>query len=260
MNENATLYKKLAAVMGGISRVPKNGINQHFRYKFAQDSDVLDVVRSLLAEQSVAVFVSMTDLVQDGKITRATFEYTLACGDTGATITTRWTGEAADSQDKGINKAATAALKYWLLKTFLISTGDEDPDAGPAPRRPAATEPEPAPEPPPQPAHWATNGGGVRIAAQMNELGLSWSAVADKIQPGTHLTRMSDTTLTEAEFAARLTSLAAPPPEPPPPAAPFPPPPEAPDASPETSPRPEGEGPGVRASKSRPSYGAPPSH
>jgi|GEM_PF-4547377 len=63
-------------------------------------------------------------------------DYTLACGDTGATITTRWTGEAADSQDKGINKAATAALKYWLLKTFLISTGDEDPDAVPAPESP----------------------------------------------------------------------------------------------------------------------------
>lgn len=100
------------------------------------------------------------------------------------------------------------------------------------------------PKHPTAPAHWATNGGGVRIAAQMNELGLSWSAVADKIQPGTHLTRMSDTTLTEAEFAQRLTALATPPEPPPTPDAP---PPEAPDPAPKPP-----------ASKPRPAYGAPP--
>lgn len=57
--------------------------------------------------------------------------------------------------------------------------------------------------------HWATNGGGQRVAAKMAELGITWAAVADKMQPDTVLARMSDTTLTEAEFTQRLIDLAA---------------------------------------------------
>lgn len=62
---------------------------------------------------------------------------------------------------------------------------------------------------PPTPKHWATNGGGQRVAAKMAELGITWAAVADKMQPDTVLARMSDTTLTEAEFTQRLIDLAA---------------------------------------------------
>ena len=42
-----------------------------------------------------------------------------------------WTGESLDTQDKGITKAATSAEKYFLMKTFVISTGDakDDPDS-----------------------------------------------------------------------------------------------------------------------------------
>lgn len=57
--------------------------------------------------------------------------------------------------------------------------------------------------------HWATNGGGHRVAAKMTELGLSWPQIADKIQPDTVLNRMSDTTLSETEFTQRLIELAS---------------------------------------------------
>jgi hypothetical protein len=141
MNENAVLYAKLAAVMSQLKRLKKKGFNQHFKYKFVSDADVLDTLRKLLAEKNIAVFASMTgfEQVDGGKTssggqqvkTRAHFEFTLACGDSGATVTSSWYAESLDTSDKGLNKAATAALKYWLLKTFLLSTGDEadDPDA-----------------------------------------------------------------------------------------------------------------------------------
>lgn len=227
-NGKATLYRKLAKVMSGINRVPKNGYNDHYRYPFVQDNDVLDAVRNLMSEHELSILVNMVGVPAQTEMqtkngttihTVATFEFTIACGETGETVTTQWTGEASDAMDKGINKAATSAMKYWLLKTFMISTGD-DADNGPEPsnRRPVRRAAAPAPRqqpraeepaPPPQPAHWATNGGGQRVAAKMAELGITWAAVADKMQPDTILARMSDTTLTEAEFTQRLIDLAA---------------------------------------------------
>ena len=49
--------------------------------------------------------------------------------DSGATLIGRGVGEALDIQDKCLNKAITAAVKYWLIKTFLVGAG-EDADSG----------------------------------------------------------------------------------------------------------------------------------
>lgn len=133
MNDKAKLFAKMAKVMGELARIPKNGHNNHFNYDFAIDADVSDAIRSKLAENGIAFFASMVDCAQSevgGKSVRtiATFEFTFACTETGESMTCRWSGESIGSDDKGVNKASTAALKYFLLKTFIISTGD-DPDA-----------------------------------------------------------------------------------------------------------------------------------
>ena len=53
-------------------------------------------------------------------------------------------GQGEDAGDKGANKALTAAVKYILMKTFLIPTGeDADGDA------PSAETPKPEPKPDP---------------------------------------------------------------------------------------------------------------
>lgn len=138
----ASLYKKLARVMGQLDRLPKTGHNKHFDYKFATDADVSDAIRGKLAEEGIAFYAEMVTSNQE-PVTRETkygvkttihtiahFAFTFADADTGATVTTTWSGESMDEQDKGLNKAATAALKYFLLKTFMLSTGDpkDDPD------------------------------------------------------------------------------------------------------------------------------------
>ena len=127
----APLYMKMAAVMGHLERLPKRGVNKHFGYPYVTDSDVLDAVRKAMAEERVAFFVSMDATATTPKGSSVLLSLTFADGDTGAAKTIRWEGEAHDSQDKGINKAVTAGVKYCLLKTFLMSTGDDsDPDAG----------------------------------------------------------------------------------------------------------------------------------
>jgi len=139
----AALFAKLAKVMGKLKKLPKTGYNTHFKYKFVTDGDVSDAVRAALASEGVAFFASL-QLVssEDGGKTKrgdvitktlAEFIFTFADGETGATWSCNWTGEAIDTQDKGIAKAATSALKYFLLKTFVLSAGDPTDDSDNAP-------------------------------------------------------------------------------------------------------------------------------
>ena len=129
-NASASLYKKMSGVMGRLDRIPKRGINQHFKYAYVTDADVLEGVRKAMAEEGLAFFVNTVDIEQDGNRTTGTYDVTFADGETGATLTVTWIGEALDAQDKGMSKALTGAIKYGLMKTFLISTGDADPDEG----------------------------------------------------------------------------------------------------------------------------------
>ena len=102
---------------------------------------MLESVRKELVKNGIALFVSLDNSERQGDHTTAWFSITFADVDTGATYSINWASEAQDKGDKGLNKAATAAVKYCLLKTFLIPTGDGDPDGDgamqPQPSRPA---------------------------------------------------------------------------------------------------------------------------
>lgn len=129
-NENGVkLFQKMARIMGELKRLPKTGFNKHFEYKYATDSDIADTIRELLSKENIAFFAEMVSIEQIGKKSRAQFVFTFACGDTGFTRSCSWFAEADDGQDKGLNKTATAAEKFFLLKTFVMSTGDERDDA-----------------------------------------------------------------------------------------------------------------------------------
>lgn len=170
----ARLASKIAAVMGEVKRVRKDGYNAHHKYAFASAGEVVDMVRGLLADKGVALLQLPTDVRWDeiktrngtSTVCRAWFAMTLVCADTGAQFVVPWLGEAQDSMDKGYSKAATAAQKYFLLKTFLISTGDEeDPDQGQAPQ--------PAPQPRATPQQIA------EMKRIVSEMGGEWEAYAD---------------------------------------------------------------------------------
>jgi len=137
----ASLYCKMARVMGELTRLEKTGWNKFHQYKYASESDVADAVRHAMAIHNLALFVQIVRIerIDTGRktsggsptiLTRVQVEFTFADGDTGATEHRIWEGEALDSDDKGINKAVTAAEKYFLLKTFIMSSGDkvDDPD------------------------------------------------------------------------------------------------------------------------------------
>jgi hypothetical protein len=149
MTEKKTLIKKLAAVMQAVKGVPKNGFNAHFNYAFVQESDVLDVVQSELSSRDVMLIPSIEQSTRETlgtsksgarkDLTTIDMTFTFVDGDSGEERSHHWVGWGVDGEDKGGYKAITGATKYFLLKTFLLSTGD-DPErtTGAAPNLPQA--------------------------------------------------------------------------------------------------------------------------
>jgi hypothetical protein len=132
-----SIASSIAAVMAKCHRIPKNGYNQFHKYKFATEADVSDTVRELLAAENVCFMPSVEEVKQQtiqtksGTATLTTIKMNMRfiSGNTGEELVSSWYSEAADNSDKSINKCVTAGVKYFLLKTFLISSGDIVDDA-----------------------------------------------------------------------------------------------------------------------------------
>jgi len=132
----STLIKKLAKIMAETRWVEKKGHNSFFNYDYARETDILDAVRSKLATNGVFVFTSIesVDLKETGKRTRdgspvnmvtVRTKHVFRDGDSGESAEVFGTGSGEDSGDKAVYKAITGAMKYFLSKNFLISTGDD---------------------------------------------------------------------------------------------------------------------------------------
>jgi len=139
MREKSSLFPKLARVMGQVSRIPKEGrFRGKMEYDFVRASDLCDAIRPLLAAEGVGLLYSVESVdfpvlpaggraatERDGQRCIVTVGITLG-DESGETLHAQAIGESIDWGDKGLNKAQTAAVKYWLLKTFLVATGEGD--------------------------------------------------------------------------------------------------------------------------------------
>lgn len=125
------LVEKLAAVMAAVERVPKNGENKFHGYKYATEADLSDAVRSNLAKHGVMLVPSVESLewreveTKRGKERIATLRVKFTATDGATQIEFTVIGEGQDPGDKATYKAMTGAMKYALLKLFLIPTGDD---------------------------------------------------------------------------------------------------------------------------------------
>lgn len=138
MSERAGLYKKLHAVMADVAYIRKDSKNDFHGYKYASEAAVKSALHEAFVKHGLMFMMSVVD-VQDreaaptakGKaqwITRVTVECEFIDIDTGHAVTKVFAGQGIDSEEKGIFKALTGALKYSLVSQFLIETGD-DPEA-----------------------------------------------------------------------------------------------------------------------------------
>jgi hypothetical protein len=137
LKPKALLFKKMSLALGEVKRIPKNGFNSFFQYKYSQEGDILDGIRPILSEVGLMVWTTIQEDTRKvvtyysrGKeqgqktITRVRVKFTIACADGGESLESYYVGEGEDEGDKGLYKAYTGATKYFLTKNFLISSGD----------------------------------------------------------------------------------------------------------------------------------------
>lgn len=169
----ASLFKKKAAVMQALEGgMAKTGKNDHFDYKFVTASDIKRVVSHLFAQHGISLQMSgiatenVVYLVEtkdfktkevrtkEVPILRVQFAITLCDVDTGATEQSFWFGEAGATDDKAASKAATSALKYYLIDNLMIADKDEDKRDTDRDANKRRAETPPPPQAPAAP-HWS---------------------------------------------------------------------------------------------------------
>ena len=135
------LYQKLAAITGEVAAIAKGGTNTEQKYQYIEYGAVAGELRGLFAKYGVIIVPSMQKTSEQsreeitskygakGVAVLIDFEYRVINADKpDDNFTVNWVGEAADYGDKATNKAATSALKYYLMRQFNISEKGEDPD------------------------------------------------------------------------------------------------------------------------------------
>lgn len=130
-SERGNLYTRLARILGKIEKIPKEGYNDYHEYKYVKEDTLTEQIRPMLAEEGISLIFGAEEVIEaENCITLVKCTFTLGC-DVGEPITTTVWGAGRDADrngkrgDKGIYKAMTSATKYFLYKSFLVSTGDE---------------------------------------------------------------------------------------------------------------------------------------
>lgn len=131
-NVSAKLLKAIKQVGG---KVTKTGWNSYSKYHYITESDINAAVLPALLDNGLILTTSVDHVVEtpageDNKNRFATVHltHTLVDTESGESLTFKSAGTGADTLDKSIYKALTGACKYMLMKTFMISGDDSDPE------------------------------------------------------------------------------------------------------------------------------------
>jgi len=137
-----TIFKALAGVQRDIAKagIAKGDTNTFDNYKFRGIDAVLNALAPIFSSHGVILVPSVdtceirTVQTSNGKPSnhcKVIMEFTFY-DEHGDSITHRFPGEAMDRGDKSVNKACTAAYKYFLFEAFTIpveGTPDADKDS-----------------------------------------------------------------------------------------------------------------------------------
>jgi hypothetical protein len=132
--EKMTVRAKMVEVMKELDGHEPSGKNSHFRYDYWETNQISGIFRPLFAKHGLAFLADVldVDIREKGKNTLTTMKVRFTIMDIepdGAEVSGVGVGQGEDNSDKGANKAFSGAMKYWLLKTFLLGGEDAENDA-----------------------------------------------------------------------------------------------------------------------------------
>ena len=137
---NARLAHKKVQAIQNTGFVEKKGKNDRFGYEYAREADYLNTVRSALASAGIAFTYSVVgeEMIKHSETrggstrfrNRQKIQFTLTDAETGFSESTTLVTYGIDTEDKGVWKGITGAVKYFVAKTFLIPTGDDPENDG----------------------------------------------------------------------------------------------------------------------------------
>lgn len=140
------IISAIAKIIGEVGSVEKRGKNDFHRYMYATAADLFHALQPLLAKHGVVIFQTEVgrEFIANESAIAVDYDFTIAhsSGEVWP-HPIRQTGVAATKNtkggfdDKALNKAHTAARKYFLLALFQVPTGDYD-DADADDDKPAA--------------------------------------------------------------------------------------------------------------------------
>lgn len=125
--EYKNIYQRIHAVMKKVDYIqktkPKDG---GMKYSSVSHDSVTASIRPELVTEDVIYFPQNLVYKQDGNRTEVTLDLVFLCVDKPEDkLIVPSFGFGVDNQDKGPGKAVSYAVKYALLKTFGLETGDD---------------------------------------------------------------------------------------------------------------------------------------
>lgn len=140
MAEIKSLSAKLALIANEIGAIAKDGKNAQQGYAYIEYAQVAAKARELQAKHGVAIIPtvdSYTAMEVKNKYGGIGYHYLIKmiftvinAEDPEDKIVSNWIGEATDYGDKGINKAITSGVKYFIMRLYNISEkGEQEADA-----------------------------------------------------------------------------------------------------------------------------------
>ena len=125
------IYKKILAIMDSVEYMPKDGEIEFgkTRYKYLSAEKIVQNIRKEMIAQKLILYPAKTEVTnQSGSEKDIIITYRMVDTEDGSSIEIQVPGGGYDSADKKTYKALTGAYKYALRQTFMIETGDDDPD------------------------------------------------------------------------------------------------------------------------------------
>ena len=130
------VFEAVAAVMGDVGAVKKDGRNTQQNFKFRGIDAVVNALSPAMRKHGLTVYPSKVEhrngstQLSGGKTATApvvVVDYTFV-GPEGDTFTSQVVAESFDLGDKATAKAMSVALRTCLLQTFMLPTDDADQD------------------------------------------------------------------------------------------------------------------------------------